>query len=56
MGWWTIVGCSLPHLPLACSLIELGGDWDRRNRLKVYQATLYMATRDLNKAADLLLV
>ncbi len=37
-------------------LIELGGDWDRRNRLKVYRATLYMATRDLDKAADLLLV
>ena len=37
-------------------LIDLGGDWDRRNRLKVYRATFFMATRDLHKAADLLLV
>ncbi len=46
----------LPMGPPHTRLIELGGDWDRRNRLKVYQATLFMATRDLNKAADLLLV
>uniref|UniRef100_A0A7S2V782 PCI domain-containing protein n=1 Tax=Fibrocapsa japonica TaxID=94617 RepID=A0A7S2V782_9STRA len=39
-----------------CSrLNEAGGDWDRRNRLKVYQAFYHMATRNLKKAADLLL-
>lgn len=36
-------------------LIERGGDWDRRNRLKVYEGTYAMATRDLNKASELFL-
>jgi 26S proteasome regulatory subunit N7 len=36
--------------------VEAGGDWDRRNRLKVYRATYLMATCDFKKAADLLLV
>jgi len=33
-------------------LIEEGGDWDRRNRLKVYQGTYAMAVRDFKTAAD----
>jgi hypothetical protein len=28
-------------------LNELGGDWDRRNRLKVYEAYYLLAIRDL---------
>ena len=28
-----------------CSLNEKGGDWDRRNRLKVYEATHAMVQR-----------
>jgi len=39
----------------AKSLIEAGGDWDRRNRLKVYEAMYLMARREINKAASLLL-
>lgn len=33
------------------SLIEEGGDWDRRNRLKVYQGVYCMAIRDFKNAA-----
>ena len=34
-----------------CSLIEEGGDWDRRNRLKTYEALYAMSVRDFKKAA-----
>jgi 26S proteasome regulatory subunit N7 len=36
-------------------LIEMGGDWDRRNRLKVYEALYLIASRDLQGASSLLL-
>lgn len=36
-------------------LIEEGGDWDRRNRLKVYQGVYSMAVRDFKAAATLFL-
>ncbi|XP_076260936.1 regulatory particle non-ATPase 7 [Rhynchophorus ferrugineus] len=36
-------------------LIEEGGDWDRRNRLKVYQGAYCMAVRDFKTAANLFL-
>jgi 26S proteasome regulatory subunit N7 len=39
----------------AKGLLETGGDWERRNRLKVYEAMYLMRIRDLKKAADLLL-
>ena len=32
-----------------------GGDWERKNRLKVYEGVYAMATRDFRKAATLLL-
>lgn len=32
-----------------------GGDWDRRNRLKVYEAMSLITARNLKKAAELLL-
>lgn len=38
-----------------CSLIEEGGDWDRRNRLKVYQGLYCVAIRDFKQAAELFL-
>lgn len=44
---------SPPSLP--CSLIEEGGDWDRRNRLKVYQGLYCVAIRDFKQAAELFL-
>lgn len=38
-----------------CSLIEEGGDWDRRNRLKVYQGTYCIVIRDFKAAANFFL-
>lgn len=35
-------------------LVEIGGDWDRRNKLKVYDAFYSMMMRDITKAATLL--
>lgn len=32
-----------------------GGDWDRRNRLKIYEAMYLITNRSFKKAADLLL-
>lgn len=37
------------------SLIDEGGDWDRRNRLKVYRGMYCMSIRDFKKAAGLFL-
>ncbi len=34
-------------------LIEEGGDWDRRNRLKTYEALYLMSVRDFKKAATM---
>lgn len=39
----------------AKELIEKGGDWERRNRLKVYEATYLAARRDIKGAARLFL-
>ena len=36
-------------------LIEKGGDWDRRNRLKVYRALHFLSIRKFKDAADLLI-
>jgi len=35
--------------------MEEGGDWDRRNRLKVYEGLYSMSIRDFSKAANLFL-
>ncbi|KAL3853217.1 hypothetical protein ACJMK2_016774 [Sinanodonta woodiana] len=43
------------NLEKAQSLIDEGGDWDRRNRLKVYRGTYCMSIRDFKKAATLFL-
>lgn len=37
------------------SLIDEGGDWDRRNRLKVYRGIYCMSIRDFKQAATLFL-
>lgn len=39
------------NIEKAQSLIEEGGDWDRRNRLKVYQGIYAMQIRDFKTAA-----
>jgi len=43
------------NIEKAKSLIEQGGDWDRRNRLKVYEALYYASIRKFKEAADLFL-
>jgi len=43
------------NLDKAHTLIEEGGDWDRRNRLKVYKGLYSMAIRDFKTAASLFL-
>eukprot|EP01097_Dermamoeba_algensis_P000591 TRINITY_DN1202_c0_g1_i3.p1 TRINITY_DN1202_c0_g1~~TRINITY_DN1202_c0_g1_i3.p1 ORF type:complete len:386 (-),score=85.96 TRINITY_DN1202_c0_g1_i3:119-1276(-) len=43
------------NIEKATSLVEEGGDWDRRNRLKVYEATYNLSIRNFSKAAALLL-
>lgn len=35
------------------SLIDSGGDWDRRNRLKVYRALHKLSVRDFKEASEL---
>eukprot|EP01117_Protostelium_nocturnum_P016300 TRINITY_DN641_c0_g1_i1.p1 TRINITY_DN641_c0_g1~~TRINITY_DN641_c0_g1_i1.p1 ORF type:complete len:388 (+),score=155.01 TRINITY_DN641_c0_g1_i1:66-1229(+) len=42
-------------LEKAKSMIETGSDWDRKNKLKVYEAVYLMSTREFKKAALLLL-
>ena len=36
-------------------MIDEGGDWDRRNRLKVYQGVYCMSVRDFKSAANFFL-
>jgi 26S proteasome regulatory subunit N7 len=36
-------------------MVEAGSDWDRKNRLKVYEATYLMSIRNFKRAAQLLL-
>ncbi|PNF18150.1 26S proteasome non-ATPase regulatory subunit 6 [Cryptotermes secundus] len=43
------------NIEKAKSLIEEGGDWDRRNRLKVYQGTYCIVVRDFKAAANFFL-
>eukprot|EP00124_Ichthyophonus_hoferi_P003326 Ihof_evm1s283 gene=Ihof_evmTU1s283 len=43
------------NIAKAKDLIEEGGDWDRRNRLKVYEATYLMSIRNFAQAAILYL-
>jgi len=43
------------NLTKAEELIEKGGDWDRRNRLKVYQALHLLSIRQFQRATPLLI-
>jgi len=43
------------NIDKAKALIEEGGDWDRRNRLRVYQGFYSLAIRDFKQAANLFL-
>lgn len=41
-------------LGMASKAIAKGGDWDRRNRLKIYRALSYLTVRDVSSASELL--
>jgi 26S proteasome regulatory subunit N7 len=43
------------NIEKAKSLIEEGGDWERRNKLKVYEGTYQMIIRNFKTASDLFL-
>ncbi|KAJ9133050.1 PCI-domain-containing protein [Pleurostoma richardsiae] len=43
------------HIERAKTLVESGGDWDRRNRLKAYEGLYLLTVRSYNLAAPLLL-
>lgn len=43
------------HVERAKTLVESGGDWDRRNRLKAYEGMYLLTVRSYNLAAPLLL-
>lgn len=43
------------HVERAKALVESGGDWDRRNRLKAYEGLHLLTVRSYNLAAPLLL-
>lgn len=43
------------NLDKAKTLVDEGGDWDRRNRMKVYQGLRAMSIRDFKAAAELFL-
>jgi 26S proteasome regulatory subunit N7 len=43
------------HVDRAKTLVESGGDWDRRNRLKAYQGLYLLMVRSYSLAAPLLL-
>ncbi|KAF3936731.1 hypothetical protein ABW19_dt0201531 [Dactylella cylindrospora] len=43
------------NIEKATQLVESGGDWDRRNRLKTYRAINHLTLRAYNSAAPLLL-
>lgn len=43
------------NIDLAKTLVENGGDWDRKNRLKIYEGVHLMMVRDFKKASALFL-
>ncbi|KAI9635726.1 26S proteasome subunit RPN7-domain-containing protein [Dioszegia hungarica] len=43
------------NIAKALDLIDTGGDWDRRNRLKVYRALHHLSIRDFKEASELLI-
>lgn len=53
--FWNDSAIIKKNLEQAKSMIEQGSDWDRRNRLKVYEALHLMSIREFKKSALLLL-
>ncbi|KAL6077645.1 26S proteasome non-ATPase regulatory subunit 6 [Balamuthia mandrillaris] len=56
MGFfWNDNDLIVRNIEKAKSMIEQGGDWDRRNRLKVYEALYNLTIRNFKQAATLFL-
>eukprot|EP00290_Baffinella_frigidus_P014157 CAMPEP_0180142548 /NCGR_PEP_ID=MMETSP0986-20121125/15646_1 /TAXON_ID=697907 /ORGANISM="non described non described, Strain CCMP2293" /LENGTH=408 /DNA_ID=CAMNT_0022085767 /DNA_START=20 /DNA_END=1246 /DNA_ORIENTATION=+ len=53
--FWSDIPLVDKHVKAAQILVDKGGDWERRNRLKVYEATYLLSIRSFKKAADLFL-
>ena len=47
--------CSAYLTSLFSRLVEKGGDWDRRNRLKVYRGLHLLSIRQFKRGGELLL-
>lgn len=43
------------HIEHQKKLLDQGGDWERKNRLKVYEGIYSLMIRDINKACTLFL-
>lgn len=56
-SWYSCTSCRLitTNLVTAKTLNDQGGDWDRRNRLKVYEGLHKMSQREFEDAAPLLI-
>jgi 26S proteasome regulatory subunit N7 len=52
---WDDVASIKSHVAATHKLLDVGGDWDRRNRLKIYQGLTYILTRNFQAAAKELL-
>jgi len=53
--FWKDDDLTTRNIEKAKTLVEEGGDWDRRNRLKTYECVYLMSIRDFQKAATLFL-
>jgi 26S proteasome regulatory subunit N7 len=53
--FWSDIPLVDAHVKTAQILVDKGGDWERRNRLKVYEATYLISIRAFKRAASLLL-
>jgi len=53
--FWNDHEILIRNIEKAKTLVEEGGDWDRRNRLKVYEALYTLSIRDFQRSASLFL-
>lgn len=53
--FWGDIPMVESHVKVCKEVVDKGGDWERRNRLKVYEATYLLSIRSFKKAASLLL-
>ena len=53
--FWGDIPMVESHVKVCQEVVDKGGDWERRNRLKVYEATYLLLIRNFKKAAALLL-